>query len=220
MNEFLFFSHILFSLCLTILAARMGKVVLAFCYGFLVVFANVLVNKQMELFGLTVTCVDVYSISCFFSLNLMQEIFSKEDAKQTMRISYFALIVTCVMLFFHLRYIPSIHDTTQDALLQLFSSTPRIITVSAIVALSMQRLNIELYGSLRKKFPSLSITVVNIIALVTTQTLDTFLFTYIALWGLMHSLFQIFFVSLIVKLVVIACMTPLTSFAKRIASHV
>lgn len=220
MNEILFFSHIFISLALTVLAARMGKMVLAFCYGFLVVFANVLVNKQIELFGLTVTCVDVYSISCFFSLNLMQEIFSKEDAKKTMRISYFALIMTCVMFFLHLRYVPSIHDTTQESLLTLFSSTPRIIFVSAFVALSMQRLNIELYSLLRKFFPGLSLAIVNSISLVTTQTLDTFLFTYLALWGLMHSLFHIFIVSLLVKLVVIACMTPLTSLAKRAAANV
>ena len=58
--------------------------------------------KQIDLFGFSVTCSDVFAIGGILSLNLLQEYFGKEAASRAVKVSLLALLFFAVMSQVHL----------------------------------------------------------------------------------------------------------------------
>ncbi|MBU6446498.1 MAG: queuosine precursor transporter, partial [Verrucomicrobia bacterium] len=115
MNELIFFLHIWIVLAFALGALRLGQAALTAFIGLQGVLANLLVVKQMSLFGLTVTCSDVFSIGGILSLNLLQEYFGKDAAKRAVNISLGALLFFALMSQIHLFYQPAPFDATHGA---------------------------------------------------------------------------------------------------------
>lgn len=215
MNELLFFSHIFLLIVAIFVALRLGKEALIASLSLQTVIANLFVTKQMVCFGFHITCTDVYTIGALFSLNLLQEFYGKQIAKQAVWITFFLLFFFIVMSQIHLRYIPSPYDVMQGSLQKLLGTSPRIMLSSFAVSLFCQRLDIFIYGWLKKIFPSKALLTRFGGASLFSQFIDTVLFSFFALYGLMHSMSDIIFMSYLIKVMIIFCMAPFTQFAKR-----
>lgn len=213
MNEILFFAHILVVVGFAAFALRRAALV-----PFVVLqalLANLFVTKQMVLFGLTVTCSDVYSIGCLLSLNLLQEFFGKEEAKKAIEVSFLSMVFFALMSQVHLLYVPSPSDTAHSACLQLFSSTPRIIFASIAVFYFVQKIDMKLFGYLQKRFCGRQLSLRLVISLVASQFVDTVLFSFLGLYGIVSPLFDIIVVSLMAKGLAIAASAPFTALIRR-----
>lgn len=213
MNELLFFGHLLFLIGSLFLALRLGKTALTVLMVLQTIFANLFVVKQMLFFGFNVTCSDVYAIGGIFTLNVLQEYFGKEAAKKAIGISFFASLFFVAMAQIHLFYAASPSDQIHGAFEQIFSSTPRIVFASLGVYWLVQQFDCRFFGWLQTKWKPFPFRLG--LSLMVSQLLDTVLFSFFGLYGLVSSLSSIILVSLLTKWLAIGCSVPFAALLKK-----
>ncbi len=212
MNECIFFTHILLLFGALALAKRFGKEALAIIISLQVVLSNLFVTKQITLFGLDVTATDAYMIGSLVGMNLLQEYFGKESAKKVLSLNTFILIFFTLVSLIQIAYKPSAHDTLHPSFFAILSVSPRIFISSIVTFYISQKIDIELFPLFRKKF---TLPLAMAFSLMITQATDTILFSYLALYGMVHSMFSIIIMSYAIKLITLFSITPLTALFKR-----
>ena len=215
MNFPIFLAHIAFVVGSVLLALRLGKTSLVAWIVLQAVLANLFVVKQMELFGLTVTCSDVFAIGAILGLNLLQEHFGKKEAKKAVNISFFALLFFGCMALIHLAYVPSPSDETHEAFRLIFSSTPRIIAASFAVYWLVQKWDIYFFQWLQKRFDGKRLAIRLWVSLFVSQAIDTILFSLLGLYGIVDSVFDIMVLSYGVKCFIITLGAPIAAYSKK-----
>lgn len=203
MNTAYFFIHIILVLSFLFVAIKMGKKALFVFISLMAVFANLFVIKQMDIFYLTVTCSDVYAVGALLGMNMLQEFYGKNQAKKAMYISFFSMIFYCFMTKMHLLYVPSIYDDTHIHYESIFSSAPRIIIASFVVFFIVQQIDILLYGKMKNFFKSRFLGSRVSVSLLFSQLLDTVLFTFLGLYGMIKSPFNVIVMSYCIKVLII-----------------
>lgn len=212
MNETIFFTHILLLFGAILLAKRFGKEALIVIISLQVVLANLFVTKQIVLFGLDVTATDAYMVGSLVGMNLLQEYFGKEIAKKVLSINAFILLFFTAVSLIQIVYKPSIHDSFHSSFLAILSISPRIFISSILTFYLSQKLDVEIFALFRKR---LALPMAMTFSLMISQACDTILFSYLALYGVVHSMISIIFMSYLIKLITLFSMTPLTAFLKR-----
>ncbi|MBI3508733.1 MAG: queuosine precursor transporter [Chlamydiia bacterium] len=215
LNEFLFFLQVLIVVVFTLIALRAHKAALGSFIALCFVLANLFVVKQIDLFGLTVTASDVFAIGAILGLNLMQEYFGKEEAQKTVRLGFLALIFFGIMTQVHLAYTPSLVDTTHSSFVAIFSSTPRILMASFLVYYLVQKWDIWFFQRLQEWCKGKKWGLRLFLSLFVSQAMDTVLFSFLGLYGLVDSLFDIIVMSYAVKCAIILLSSPIALFSKR-----
>ncbi|MBI3236837.1 MAG: queuosine precursor transporter, partial [Chlamydiales bacterium] len=129
--------------------------------------------------------------------------------------SFLSMISFVILAKIHLLYLPSPFDTTQDAYNLLLSNTPRLLFASLITFSIVQKLDFFLFNRLKTNAPNLSFSLRNLLCLLLFQTLDTLLFSFLGLWGLVFSIRDIIWVSLAIKLLIIGISSPLIAFFQK-----
>ncbi len=215
MNEIIFFLHTITVIAFILGAFAMGKYALISCISLQLVLANLFVVKQMQLFGFNVTCADVFIVGTVLGLNLLQEYWGQKLANRTIWISFFVAIFYLVMTRFHLFYVPNSFDTTHQMFSGILQFIPRITIVSLLVFVFVQRIRSWLYAFLKNRFQDKCFFTRNILVTGSTQLLDTVLFSFFALYGIVGSVTNVIIISFSVKLAAIFLATPFISLSKR-----
>jgi uncharacterized integral membrane protein (TIGR00697 family) len=215
MNESIFFTHLLLMIGFLFAALRFGIVGLTVLVCLQTVFANIFVVKQINLFGLSVTCSDVFMVGGLLALNLLQEFFGKESAKQAVRVSLFAAVFFVAMVEMHLLYTPNGEDVTHSAFSQIFSATPRIVFASIAVFFLVQQIDMRIFAWMQKRFSGRQLPLRIGLSLFLSQSIDTVLFSFVGLYGIVASVMAIIAVSLPIKFLSIACSAPFTAVCRR-----
>jgi queuosine precursor transporter len=213
MNESLFCIHILTVLIFLGIAVRLGQHALMVFVALSGLFANLFVLKQTVLFGLHVTCSDVFTVGGILGLNLLQELFGRAAAQKAVRISLFALLLFVAMSQIHLLYTPSPFDQMQGAYRSILSNAPRIVGASIGVYYLVQCFDVLFFGFLKGLIPNLAWRLA--LSLTVSQAIDTVLFSFFGLYGLVASMLDIILISFAVKCTIIACSSPVAAFFKR-----
>ncbi|GAB5412160.1 MAG: queuosine precursor transporter [Chlamydiales bacterium] len=214
-NELLYFGHIFVVIAAILIALRLGKEALTAVFCLLIISANLFVIKQIEFLGFTVTCTEAMTVGCILSLNLIQEYWGKAQAKKAIYCSLFLLTFFATLGQFHLLYAPSSHDLYHDAYAQILQHSPRILFASLSVTFLTQRFDMSFYGFIKARWGTQFLLFRNLISLAVSQLLDTLLFSFVGLYGIVHSIVPIMIVSYVVKMLVAAGMAPFTLVAKR-----
>jgi len=214
MNEFIFFSHLLVNLTFLLGALRFGKKTLIVFFVLESILANLFVLKQISLFGLTVTASDVYVVGAILALNLIQEYFGKEEAKKAVIMTFFGLSLFLVMSQFQLYYLPSKVDYAAAAYAQILKVMPRLLVFSVMVFLVAQKVDLEIFSFLKKRFSQNFLLRLSGAALI-SQTIDTVLFSFLALYGVVANLFHVIAVSLVIKYLLVFTSASLIVFLKK-----
>lgn len=215
MNEIIFTLHLGVLVFFGLAALRIGKEALIAFSALQAILANLFIQKQTHLFGLEVTCTDAYAILSLFSLNLVQEYFGKDAANKVIKINFFLLLTFAVMAKIHLLYPPSLHDESHSAFFTILNNSPRTLLASFTAFFLVQKLDVRFFTKLRQHFFPRSLPFSILASLFISQTIDTILFSYLALWGIAGSIWEIIVMSLGVKFVVIVFLTPFSKLAKR-----
>jgi queuosine precursor transporter len=214
MNEGLFFAQALLIVGFALGAFKLGKEALIAWVAIQALIANIFVLKQITLLGLDVTASDAFVIGSLLGLNFLQEYFSKEEANKATWICFFFMIFFTLVSQVHLLYQPSSYDTSQSAFLTLLSPTPRLLIASMSVFFIVQQIDIRFFSFLKKRFPHLNFAIRTTIALILSQFLDTVLFSFAGLYGIVASIAHIIVISFMVKLIVILFFTSFVRWAK------
>lgn len=219
MNEILFLIHVAIVMGFGFAALRMGRSALIAWVCLQAILANLFVIKQITFFHFNVTCSDVFTIGSIFGINLLREYFGKDASKKALWSCFFCMLFFVFMAKIHLLYVPNTYDASQPAFETLLSPSPRIVFASFAVFFIVQQIDLRLFGALKEKCTRIPLTLRNALSVTTTQFLDTVLFSFLGLWGLVSHLSDIIVISFLIKLIVIALMTPLVHFSKQFNSR-
>lgn len=215
MNELIFFFHIFSLLTLTFIATSLGSLGLTSWICLQAILANFFVLKEISLFGLNVTCTDVFAISCALSLNLLQEFHGKQLAKKAATVCLCLLLFTSVCSVLHLLYIPSSTDSYHPVYAKILNQTPRILIASFLAFWVSQKIDLTLFGALKERFPKTPLFYRSTISLLVVELVDTCTFSFLGLYGIVSSVKEILLMSICIKLITVFSMTPFLNLFQK-----
>jgi len=169
--------------------------------------------------GLNATAADAFTIGATIGLNLLQEYFGKAITRTTIAINFFFLVFYAIVSQVHLLYTPSAFDTTQDHFSPLLGFMPRIVIASFTVYLIAQMIDYKLYGWLKKVWTSRFLVLRNYASISISQLVDTVLFSFLGLYGIIDNIGEVILVSYTIKLAAIALATPFVLGSRWIFTH-
>lgn len=213
-NEVLFILMSLTSLGFVLIAFRLGKSWLIGLVSAQAVLMNIFVIKGMYLFGLAATGGNVLYASIFLATDLLGEHYGKKAANQAVRVGFFVSIFFLVASQFILKFIPADYDIAQGAMQTLFTLVPRIVIASMVAYLISQHLDVWSFDKIKKLTNGKYLWLRNNGSTMTSQLVDSIIFTLIAFWGVYPNLVQLILFTYIIKIVVAAIDTPFIYLSK------
>lgn len=210
MNEWIFFLQILILIFFILGSSRLGKGAMIAVSCLLSIMANLFVLKQANLFGLEVTCADAYAVGAIVSLNLFQDQYGKEQANKLIWTNFLCMILFALMSQLNLLFIPSTSDWSHGSFQALFLVSPRILLASLFSYFVTQKLDIEIFAKLRNFFNKKYFIYSLFISIFFSQLIDTCLFSFLGLYGIVSSLSEIIIFSMAIKLLVILIMSVIS----------
>ena len=213
MNELLFCIQAFAVFGFTVLAAKRGW--LAGWMGLLTILANLFVTKQITLFGLEVTASDVYAVGLFLSLNILQEYWGDQEAKRGIEASLASQLMFLLLSQLHLWLHPSSHDTSQSAFAAILSFYPRILAASVATLCLVQVWEVRLFGWMKRRYFLMSFNLRNVLCLLISQALDTLIFGFLGLYGIVNDLVAVMVWSFLVKAILTMAVPLLTPYLRR-----
>lgn len=214
MNELIFLIHSTLIAFSALGAAYIGKEALTAFVAITCIVANLFVIKQITLFGLHVTATDAFIIGGVLALNLLNEYFGRESARKALWIAFGASILVAVLTHIHLRYLPNQFDISHHHFVQLLSATPRIVLASLFSYLVSQQCENTLYTFLKVRLNNNYFVIRNYLSMSVTQLIDTILFSFLGLYGIVGNIGTIILVSYGIKILAIFIISPLSWFSK------
>lgn len=214
MNESLIICQSLLVASFALFCLRLGKAALMSFISVVFLFANVFVLKQIDFLFFIITCSDAFTIGTVIGLNLLQEYYGKDAAKKAIDYSFIFGLFFLLISQIHLFFVPSVVDITHQSYVVLFYHTPRIIISSYIVFYFVQKIDIKLFSMIKNRFRTLPLAIRVFMSVFFSQLLDTVLFSFLALYGLVASIFDIIIVSFCIKLLIMALSSSVISFSK------
>lgn len=213
MNETVFLIQIFLELLCLGVAVRMGCYALVTFVSLSALLANLFVLKQIVLFGFHVTCSDALMIGGMLGLNLVRELYGREAARSTVYASLAILLFYVVLSQVHLWYGPSSADGTHDAYATILQTAPRIVIASLVTYAIGQWCDLWFFTELGKKMRSLRMRL--LVSVSGSQLVDTVLFSFFGLYGIVESIGDIIAVSFVLKCVIIAASAPIAAWYKK-----
>jgi queuosine precursor transporter len=209
-NELLFVIQIVFLSLGAAWAFKLGKDALSAFMCLQAVIANVLVLKQITLFGYHVTSAEPFSVAAALTLLLLQERYGYAQARNTIWVSFCVLVIFTISCQLHLAFTPSVYDTSQEHFVAIFGFMPRLLSASVIAFLVSQYSDAYLYAAFSTWHVFPSATWKTMACLTISQLIDTILFTFLALYSISSHPGHIIIFSYTIKLCIIFLLTPLT----------
>lgn len=218
LNELIFLTQIISIVIFLLAALKLGKEAVVTFVCICCILANLFVLKQTTLFGFNATCSDAFTIGATLGLNLLQEYFGRYISRITIVLNFFFLIFYAIMSQIQLGFAPSPFDSMQQHYLPLLQFMPRILIASISVYLIAQITDYIIYGILKHYWHRKFLVIRNYISIIISQFVDTVLFTFLGLYGIVDNLWEIIFISYCIKLIAILVATPFVGLSKRILS--
>ena len=215
-NELLFFFYLIIVSSANIGALWLGPEALVTFMSLQWVLANLFVSKQIVLFCLTVTASDALAIGATLCLNLIQEYYGKTVARKAIAISFCATLFYTILSLLQIWFCPASCDTAHEHFCALLTPMPRLILASMSTYLIVQVLDYYLYGFLKKTLPNQSLVVRNYASIGITQLVDTVLFSFLGLYGMVSSVATIIIVSYTIKMAVLFLTAPFVALSRKI----
>lgn len=215
MNELYFLSQILIVLLFSFGALRLGQGALITAVTVQALIANLFVLKQMTFLGFEVTCSDAFAVGSILSLNLLREYFGKAQATKAISICFFFMIFFVAVSQVQLLFVPSAHDTAQFAYAKLLTPAPRLLLASLAVFFVVQHFDVRCFGWISRILPRSPFPLRSSISLTISQLIDTILFSFLGLYGIVNSVTDIILVSFFLKVCIIFTLGPLMGLMRR-----
>ncbi|MCL4380279.1 queuosine precursor transporter [Candidatus Dependentiae bacterium] len=203
-NELIIVLHSILITTTVWLAFHYGKSALIALISLLIVLANVLILKEIAVVGLCITATDALSIGAGIGLSLLQYRWGREVALQGIIISFGCAVAAGCLTQLHIWYLPTLQDTAHAPYAAIFSMVPQIIAASLLSYVCCQLIELRILALLRTHATALPFELQGWIAVCVSATVDTVLFSLLALYGIVSNIMHIIVVSLIVKLITAA----------------
>jgi uncharacterized integral membrane protein (TIGR00697 family) len=214
-NELLFVCHSAFLAGVTIMAAKMGKECLTAIVALFAVLSNAFIIKETNFFGLTATCTDSFAIGATLALNLVHQKYGYQSAQKVVKISSFCLALYMIASQFQLGYSSEVQSSINQAFTIILSTSPRIVIASLFTFYVAQSLDCSIYNWLQNHPKFAFFESKNVISTAISQFIDTVLFSYLALYGIIDNISNIIIISFIIKIFALFISAALIHFSKK-----
>jgi len=194
-----------------------GKTGLFIWVAMAIILANIQVMKTIKIFGLVTALGNIIYSSIFLATDILNELHTKKDAQKAVWIGFFVLLSTTIIMQITLYFKPDTTDLLSPHIQAIFSFLPRIALASLTAYLVSQTHDVWYFAKLKKIYKGQKLWLRNNLSTVLSQLLDNSIFTVIAFAGIFswQIMLQIFFTSMILKVIVAAADTPFIYWAKR-----
>lgn len=220
-NEALFFIQLLVCLfCQVVVYRFYGKKGLFAWIAFAAVVCNIEVSKCVNLFGLSTTLGNILYGSTFLSTDILSELHGGKEARRSVFLGFSANIFFFVMMWLGLMYVPNEFDVVNGPMHEMFVFLPRLILASVTAFLISNTLDTYSYDFIRKWFPN-RLWLRNNGSTMTSQLVDSFLWSFIAFVGVMpvKELVEMSLTTYAIKLIVAVFDTPFLYMVKGISKR-
>ena len=211
MNEALWLGFVVLDLVMVVVVFRhFGKQGLFAMIVFNLILCNIQVLKTIELFGLTTTMGNILYASVFFSTDLLNEHYGREEAKKAVILGFLSLILTVAYMQIALAFIPAASDFAQPHLEAIFGILPRIVLASMVAYIVSQWHDIWAFHFWKARTGGKHLWLRNNASTMASQFLDTMIFCSIAFLGVfpLEVWIQIIISTYLIKLLVAVLDTP------------
>lgn len=217
-NELLFFLVMAAGIVSVPLAVWRGQ---AWVQG-LIVMMSILLGitdgKVIEVFGLPITLGTALYVTIFLATDVLTENYGKKVAIDTAKMSVCALILFQVYLQAIRMADPAADaQSLSDAMDIVFLMSLRIVVAGLVVYYISQRLDIALYDFLKRRYGDQSLWLRNNVSTLISQLFDTFVFAFLAFYGVFDGWLVLAAVAYGVKVFVIVVDTPFAYLSRAIA---
>lgn len=218
-NELLFFAHTFVIASGAVCAWFFGHEALIAFVSITYIMANILVTKQIILFGYHATATDAYIIGSALGINLLNEFYGSKYARKALYVSFMAALFFIILAVLHNAYIPSDSDKYHNYFIAIFRPGIRVMAASFVSYFISQTVEYKLYTTLKRLCNNKYLIMRNWATLSISQAIDTVIFSYLGLYGEHTHIPQLIIVSYTIKLVGIFCMSPLLWFIRSFAAR-
>lgn len=184
-----------------------------------VILANIQVVLLVDLYGVGTTLGNIVYASGFLVTDILSENYGEEDAKKAVGIGLFSLVAMVVIMQLAIMFAPSEFAEAignYESVQRIFTLMPRIVLAGLVAYAISQKHDVWAYAFWKKRFSGTkNIWIRNNLSTMTSQLIDTAIFTLIAFWGVFptEALWEIFVSTYILKWVVAAFDTPFVYLA-------
>ena len=187
-------------------------------YITLVAVLNILTVKLVAIGSITFTFGTYLYPFTFLFTDIIAEIWGKNRAKQMVLLGFLAS--ACVIA---LSWLAAVHPpaefwrTENEGFRQIFLGVPRILFASMCAYLASQMFDIYLFQYIKKKTGGSKLWLRNTMSTISSQLLDTLIFTIVAFTGMIEftELLQILIGGYIIKFLLALLDTPLAYLAVK-----
>lgn len=220
MNEILFIAEVILSFSGVLLAYKFfGKYGLFAWIAMNTIIANIEVVKCVDMFSMPMTLGNITFGSVFLATDIINEKYGRKVAQKGVFIGFFSLMTLTIFTQLDLLYVPNSEDFAQKSMQTLFAITPRLCFGSMFAYLISHTTEVFLFSTIKKFLPDDKfLWVRNNVATISSQLIDTILFTFIAFSGVfpLKTVGMLCFTTYTIKVILAFCETPFLYVAKKI----
>lgn len=218
-NELLMFIEIITVFSGVLLFKKLfGKTGVIVWVAIATILANIITAKNATIFGLSTAIGTIMFASTFLATDILNECYSKKDAKKAVYIGLISNIILIVATQIALKYIPSSIDYAHESMETLFSLNLRISIASAVMYFISNMLDVILFDKLKQKTDGKMLWLRNNVSTILCNCLENFFFIGLAFYGIydMQTILIIAGSTSVIEMIVALCDTPFLYLAKKI----
>ena len=224
MNEILFLISIAFYLSGVLFAYKIfGKTGLYVWSTISDTLGNIEAMIMVDMFGLSVTLGNALYASNFVVTDILSENYDKESANKAVNIGLFVTIIWVLATQLILKFEPNSIDFISGPLNEVFGFMPRIAIASIFTYAVAQKIDVIIYHKVWEKTNKIfknsnkGLWIRNNISTLTSQLIDTTIFTLIAFVGEMplNEVLSLIFTTYILKAIIGVLDTPFVYLARK-----
>ncbi len=220
-NELIFITTVLVYLgSVLVLYKVFGKNGLYAFAIFGTLLGNIAVCKCVDIFGLSTTAGNVLYAATFLVTDILSEKYGRKEASKAVVYSFSIMLLWMLGTQMILLFTPNANDYISESLRVVFGLVPRITLASLAGFLVSQNVDVFLYHFIweRSGNSRAKLWLRNNGSTLTSQALDTVIFTFLAFWGVypVPVFVSILVTTYIFKAAVALMDTPFMYLARRI----
>ena len=217
MNELLLFVEIVVVFSLLLLTKKFfGKNGLFIWIAIATVTAEIQVVKSINIFGLSGTLGNVMFASNFLATDILNELYSKDDAKKGVYVGLWAVIIFIIFTQFMLLFKPNSIDMANESMKVLFGLVPRVSISSITMFFIANMADVYIYSKFKEKFKDKKLWLRNNISTILCNSIENFFFVFFAFVGLyfFKDIMIIALSTTLIEVVIAICDTPFLYMSK------
>ena len=183
------------------------------------IICNIQAIKTIDVLGFTTSLGNISYGAIFLTTDILSEIYGEKEARKSIILSFFTLLIFTASMSLFLQYIPSSVDTTNDALKVVFNFLPRITIASLINCILSQFIDAKMYKILKERYGRLWIS--NNGSTIVSQLTDTIIFVVFSFLGVIPfiNLVQMAITTMIFKIIIALLDTPFLYYVSNLKNN-